>query len=167
MGKKNPIRSIQPKSFPFRKMTLFFLLYFSISLGLLMMITPFLSVAKVTLVRVITGAILGDKTPYIHNIPYFKSISISLPVFTGLYLAYRKVNPILPTSSSHHHVTALLCVAFLWLLEVGSHVLEIIVTKLSISSFLPNYSLTLLLSVGSIGFPILLWLILFHPSFLD
>lgn len=162
---------IKPKkltpSFPYALFLTRFLLFFSFSLLVLLVITPWLSLAKLFLVRSFLSLILGSKAPYIHPLPYFKSMSISLAVFFGLFLSYQKISPLQSHEKKKDIRKALIALFLLWLIEVGSHVLEITVTKLGIHSFVPNFLLTLLLSIGPIGFPLLFWMLFFRPSLLD
>jgi hypothetical protein len=154
-------------SFPFQSLISYFLLFFTLSLLVLFALTPILSLAKLGLIRWVLHLLLGTKTPYIHSIPYTRSLSISLPVFTGLFFGYRKINKTNPVPLKRELSKAFLCIFTLWLLEVATHILEITVKKLNISTFFPNFLLTILISIGSISFPFLIWLIVFHPTFLD
>jgi hypothetical protein len=154
-------------SFPFQSLISYFLLFFTLSLLVLFILTPLFSIAKLGLVRWVLHLLLGTKTPYIHSIPYTRSLSISLPVFTGLFFGYRKININNQSQLKRELGKGFFCVLVLWLLEVVTHILEITVTKLNISTFFPNFLLTILISIGSISFPFLIWLIVFHPTFLD
>jgi hypothetical protein len=168
MGKKNKQKYLSPvETFPFRSLILYFLLFFVLSMLVLLAITPLLSMAKLNLIRWLVRLILRTKTPYIHPIPLYQNLSMSLAVFSGLFFAYRKVDQKKRFPLKKEFIKPIFCLMLLWFLEIITQVLYITVTKLEISAFLPNFLLTIFLSIGSIVFPILIWLLFFHPSFLD
>lgn len=168
MGKKNrKTKETEIAAFSYDSFIKYFLVFFAGLFLLLVLITPFLSTAKMFLVKNVISLLLKEKAPYIHPIPIYKNLSLSLPVFLSLFLSYQKLSKNKKVSTRKNIVIVILCLLLLWLLELTGNILEIVVTKLSITSFLPNFILTILLSIGSIGFPLLLWLIVFHPSFLD
>lgn len=169
MGHKSTEKKVVSfSSFPFRQFLLSFVLYFFLSLLALLAIAPWLSFLKLTLVRLLILPILGYFTPYIHPVPFYRHLSLALPVFSGLFFAYRSL-PLQHSTppKNNAYVKFILGLLLLWFLEVGAHVLEITVTRMEYAAFLPNFILTVLLSIGPIGFPLLLWIVLFHPSFLD
>jgi hypothetical protein len=168
MGKKNKQKNLSPvETFPYRSLIINFLLFFVFSMLILLAITPLLSLAKLGLTRWLVLIILRSKTPYIHPIPFYNNLSISLAVFTGLFFAYRKVDQKKRYPLKKELIKPIFCLLILWLLEIVTQVLFVAKTKLEMSAFLPNFLLTIFISIGPIGFPILIWLFFFHPSFLD
>lgn len=168
MGKKNKKENnTKITDFPFYVFLKYFLFYFLIALVILLIITPILSNAKIFLVRKVILLLLKEKTPYIHSIPFYRNILLSLPAFVALFLGYRKVEHKNIKPNKSEIIVVSLCLILLWILDLLGTILEIVVTKLSIQSFFANYLLTILLSIGSIGFPLLLWLFVYRPRFID
>jgi len=138
-----------------------FFLGFSIAFLILLPFTSLLSTGKVVIIRWIISLLFRNNPPYIHQIPFYRSISISGPTFFGLCFAHSKTKPMSSFFSKKNLIPFSLAVVLLWILELFGNLLEIIVTKMKISSFLPNFTLAFFLSVGSISFPLLLWFLLF------
>lgn len=168
MGKKHKQTSqtaLEP--FPYRSFILYFLYFYSISLIVLFAITPLLSFFRLEIIRSIVALLLKNKTPFIHPTPFFRSLSLSLPVFSGLFFAYRKVQQNKTTPLKKELILGLICLFSLWLIEIGTKVLEVVVTKLNIAEFFPNYMLNLLMTIGIFIFPVLLWFLVFRPTIFD
>jgi hypothetical protein len=167
MGKKHKQTTQNIAPFSYRTFILYFLYFYCISLIILFAITPLLSFFRLEMIRWFVALILKNKTPFIHPIPFFRSLSLSLPVFSGLFLAYRRVRQNKTIPLKKELLLGSICLFILWMIEIGTKVLEIVVIKLNIATFFPNFMLNVLLTIGVFSFPVLLWLLVFRPTIFD
>ena len=139
-----------------------FCIGFMITFLVLLPATTLISMGKIAIVRSILTLIFAAKTPYIHPIPFFKSISIGIPSFMGLFFADYLSKSKTSRFKKQDLLKLIFCIVTIWLLEVFGNLLEIMVTKMDLNTFLPNFAITFFLSIGSFFFPFLFWFLFYY-----
>lgn len=139
-----------------------FCIVFLISFLIFLPLTSIISLGKVTLVKSVLKLIYGAKIPYIHPIPFYRNIIVGIPAYIGLYYA----GSISKTNKFYFQkrdlLKLILGIFLLWILDVFGNLHLIIVTKMDLNTFLPNFAITFLLSIGSIFFPFLFWFLFYY-----